>query len=284
MTASMMHFSSIMNSSAAPVVHEQALCESWPVNSLRPASLFYSPFVTEKPNRTSNAMKTQAPHAFPSRANCESLSPIHISQEGLMFQTDGGFDVFEVCSSLQKSVRRGDEQGAGYWCFELYPRFSQILWTRLRVIAVEDISVADSQVVILIDSLANHFHALKKPGSQRLCLAAAILSLCRAKKSRVADHLACVIHQRRLQKQWKLEPPDFALDHHTRRGRRMGRGWDFWFSQGTYLENKADVYDPYESEAKVLWLTKVDDPPSRKKRNAKRADTTEDLFDTQEEL
>jgi hypothetical protein len=45
--------------------------------------------------------------------------------------------------------------------------------------------------------------------------------------------------------------PDHALDRHTQRGRRLGRGIEYAFSKNgpLHLENRADVVDPYEERA-----------------------------------
>ena len=69
---------------------------------------------------------------------------------------------------------------------------------------------------------------------QRLSLTHAVLLLCRARKSRMIDWAliwAWLTHPFR-----KLAVPDFALDKHNERGRRLKRSWAHFFSEGTQLE------------------------------------------------
>jgi hypothetical protein len=47
----------------------------------------------------------------------------------------------------------------------------------------------------------------------------------------------------------RREIPDHALDKHTMRGRKMGRGSKHFFEEGSKLVNKT-VDDPFEERAK----------------------------------
>lgn len=49
----------------------------------------------------------------------------------------------------------------------------------------------------------------------------------------------------------RLEVPDFALDKHTAKGKAMGRGIDYFFTEGNKLENEAFT-NPYTDRAKEL--------------------------------
>ena len=184
-------------------------------------------------------------------------------------KTDSGYLFGEVISALQKSIRRGEEEEAMYWVLELFPKYSNALWTRLTVIVNEDIGLADTQAIILVYALRCQFDALEKEGSKRLVLANCILYLCRSPKSRLADHFQCVINQRRLQKGWRLDIPDHALDKHTARGKRMGRGWEQWFEEGTKLEKESSIVDPYQKEAETLWPTMIKPDHSKKPKSTK---------------
>jgi hypothetical protein len=48
-----------------------------------------------------------------------------------------------------------------------------------------------------------------------------------------------------------LEIPDYALDQHTARGRRLGRGVHQFFTEGALIENAADLPDPYYEEGRA---------------------------------
>ena len=200
-----------------------------------------------------------------------------------MYRTQNGHDLLEAVSALQKSVRRADELSAGYWGFELWPRFSKLLWQRLVTISVEDVGLGNPEMILLIRALKENFFEFErdgKDGGQRLCIGAAVLLLCRSPKSRTVDHYQCVITQRRIQKGWKLDPPDYSVDMHTLRGRRQGRSWQHFFQHGAHLENRADVRDCYESEAKSLWSTSKKVTPSKK---TKWTDSDElSLFDEED--
>ena len=168
-------------------------------------------------------------------------------------KTASGYEYGEVISALQKDIRRGNEEAAMFWALELYERYSNALWTRLRVIVNEDIGLANPQALLLVDAQASHYEWCPKEGSKRLILANTILYLCRSEKSREADHFQCVINQRRQQEGWHLEIPDYALDKHTRRGAQMGRGWKHWFDEGCKLF--LGVADKYQAEAQKWWPT-----------------------------
>ena len=97
------------------------------------------------------------------------------------------------------------------------------------------------------------FRESGKDGSARLALANAIALMCRSPKSRLADHLQCVVNQERLQKGKHLPIPDYALDKHTARGRRLKRDFDQWLDVGCVLTNPSDQPDPYAERARKLW-------------------------------
>ena len=91
----------------------------------------------------------------------------------------------------------------------------------------------------------NYYEALnKKDNPSRLFLVNAVLHLARAPKSRIVDNLLNVVYNT----EEKLEIPDYALDMHTHRGRKMGRGLEHFFAEGAKLANQA-LEDPYEKIA-----------------------------------
>jgi replication-associated recombination protein RarA len=64
--------------------------------------------------------------------------------------------VDEVASAVQKCIRRGLEEDALYWGYEMMaspnPSHRTHLWNRLKVIASEDVGPACPWMPILIDS------------------------------------------------------------------------------------------------------------------------------------
>jgi hypothetical protein len=179
------------------------------------------------------------------------------TQEGDVPQlyTDGGYVLGEVISALQKDIRRGNEAQALSWALELVPKYEAYLWRRLNVIAQEDIGIANAPLLALVPSQEAQwfrFRAVGKDGTCRLILANTILAMCRSPKSRLADHFQCVVNQRRLHGA-RLEVPDYALDKHTGRGKRLGRGVDHWRAEGCVLHPDAELDDPYAEEAYDWW-------------------------------
>lgn len=173
--------------------------------------------------------------------------------------TQGGYAMSEVASALQKCIRRGEEDGALFWATELdLSGYGEYAFKRLRIMASEDVGLADTDVVNCVRALwANFVEAKKKDDPhhpERLYLVHATMLLARSRKSRAVDN-ACVAFY--LGARVKREIPDVALDKHTLRGRRMGRGFEHFFGEGAKLVNEAqEVADPY-AEIAVATLTKV---------------------------
>jgi replication-associated recombination protein RarA len=172
-----------------------------------------------------------------------------------MFSEKNGYIMFEVVSALQKTIRRGDEKAAMYWALEMCPRYEKYLWRRLIVIANEDIGITDMHIIPLIIALRASWFVLRDAGGQdecRLILANAILTLCRAQKSRLADHFQCVVTS-----EWqgddKHDVPDYALDKHTLRGSQMNRGIEYFFDN----EDNPLPTDEYQCAAQEWWKRKM---------------------------
>lgn len=172
-------------------------------------------------------------------------------------QTDGGYPFDEVASALQKAVRRGLEEEAMYWAVEIETRFPDYLWKRLQIISIEDIGIADPQVVLYVAEMRRLYQELrkeydkaprKKGRSFRMALSNAVLALSRARKSRIGDEFQICIYGRR-EAGWRLDVPDHALDMHTSRGRGMKRGPEHFWSEGVRLENEYRLKNPYSEEA-----------------------------------
>jgi replication-associated recombination protein RarA len=170
-----------------------------------------------------------------------------------------GYPLSEAISALQKEIRRGNEEAAMYWALELENGYPQYLWHRLEVIVNEDIGPAAPEVIVLVHTLKQQYmEMIARPGqaSELLCLANAILAMCRSEKSRLADNFMTVVQQERAQNGLKLEVPDYALDKHTLKGKQKGRGWEFFNKVSSFIENKTDKFkDIYKARADLLRLT-----------------------------
>jgi hypothetical protein len=164
----------------------------------------------------------------------------------------------EAVSALHKAIRRGDERQAAYWCKELdQAGFPGSAWNRILITASEDIGVAERGVAADVRALYENWRtfpgkaddATEEGAAKRLFLVHAAMVVCRARKSRMVDHLLNVTYLGK----GKFEVPDHALDKHTTRGRlEMKRGVDHFFAEGAHLENPAFKDDPYEQEAHGL--------------------------------
>lgn len=166
------------------------------------------------------------------------------------YSTTSGYKYDESISALQKMIRRGDEVEAMYWAIELEGKYYQALWDRLEVISHEDIGITSMNTILFIRTCKEQYLEFrgKESGSRRLMLSNAILALCRAQKTRVADHFN-ISSYRRLPEERK-EIPDVAKDVHTRSGEILGRDWDHFFEEGTILLDGLPIdADPYKESA-----------------------------------
>lgn len=166
------------------------------------------------------------------------------------YSTTSGYKYDESISALQKMIRRGDEVEAMYWAIELEGKYHQALWDRLEVISHEDIGITSMNTILFIRTCKEQYLEFrgKESGSRRLMLSNAILALCRAQKTRVADHFN-ISSYRRLPEERK-EIPDVAKDVHTRSGEILDRDWDHFFEEGTILLDGLPIdADPYKESA-----------------------------------
>ena len=191
-------------------------------------------------------------------------------------QVSKGHNMFELLSALQKDIRRGNEYEAMFWAVELDSLSPTTLWNRLRVIASEDIGIANPPAPLIIDVLEKEYTDAKRRrnDSYRLFLTNAVLFLTRSRKSRIVDDLLNVVYGEIQHEDKKLPIPDYALDMHTLRGKKMGRGFEYFFSEGSRLSNEA-LENPYTDKAKEMLIkygglkseSKKDPRPSEQQTN-----------------
>ncbi len=170
----------------------------------------------------------------------------------MLLKTTNGYLFSEVASAFQKSIRRGLEEEALFWGTELDKSgYGEYVWKRMRIIVSEDIGLAEPMLPAVLWSLYQMWVAQRKKKDEkhkpeRLFLIHGILLLVRAKKSRIVDHATVTYY---MGEQPRQEIPDYALDKHTMRGRRMGRSFEHFFAEGIQLANQADLDDPYLERA-----------------------------------
>jgi hypothetical protein len=175
-----------------------------------------------------------------------------------MPRTQKGYVLGEVISAIQKEIRRGKEREAFFWAMELCPRYEKYLWRRLIIIAHEDIGPANPLLLVAIPTMRFCYFDCReagKDGGAKLILCNAILIMCASPKARTADHLVTIMGHER-EKGLKLEPPSYAVDRHTRRGKTLGRGIDHWMKEGCVLHPPAGpFYDRYLEEWEQVMRT-----------------------------
>ena len=174
------------------------------------------------------------------------------AQRQFPWKTVGGYDLYEVMSALQKTIRRGDRDAALYWATEMYlSDYDAQAWRRMLVIASEDVGIADPMVFVQVRLLYETWLERKKEEDAKLYFTDAVLRLVSAAKSRITDSAAIVFFE-------GIRPyrdiPDYALDVHTEAGRQMGRGYSHFFAEGAQLKGSR-APDPYEDRAKEIRIS-----------------------------
>jgi replication-associated recombination protein RarA len=138
---------------------------------------------------------------------------------------------------MQKAIRRGETQHAGYWALELWASgFGNYVWKRLLTISAEDCwGIITQEIKALHDSyllINENVPAQKARGC--IFISKAVILLRAAKKSREADHLQNFMYDQcksvdaeTLADDLRAAPeyvpiPDYAYDCLTRRGKKAG--------------------------------------------------------------
>jgi len=156
--------------------------------------------------------------------------------------TKNKYNLDEVVSALQKSIRRGLEEESMYWALELANSgYGQYLWRRLCVIVSEDVGLIEPIAPIVINSLAENCKRCTKSWKdpELLPISQAILYLCRANKNREVDDFAEYM-QIKVKKGFRMEVPEWAKDSHTESGRKLIK------------ENNIDLNEQFYKEGAIL--------------------------------
>lgn len=149
-----------------------------------------------------------------------------------------GHNLYEMRSMLQKAIRRGDIDRAGYACNEMYYKYNQYMWKTLLVISAEDCyGIMTKEIVALkmADDIVNK--GKTKEESDGIFVGKAVTLLCMARKNRDACYTACnfVFLERTLDpeeipyvdiRECQLIDdtiPDWVFDCHTLKGRKNGK-------------------------------------------------------------
>ena len=171
-------------------------------------------------------------------------------------------------SVLQKAVRRGNATRAMYAAHKLVSLNSWSCWRRLSIIADEDVGQPDA--IVSVDVLYRKFLAAKGSSKDKeltedmkRCVVCAAKILADSPKNRRADEfleLMAAIDKPTQDAELtamkvELETiPDEALDMHTLKGRRMGRGNLFWYEVSSKTVNRTPEYEAWHKWFKPLMV------------------------------
>lgn len=174
--------------------------------------------------------------------------------------TVSGYNLFDVASAFQKSIRRCLEEESMFWAIELWESGKiEYAWQRMIVIASEDVGLAEPNGVSIILDLKKSYDFMKaknnKHKPEKLPFTHAVIWIARAKKSRYIDMA--------LFEYWykhstdKIPVPDWAYDMHTRKGKQKGRGIDHFYQEGAKINNDGKVPGEEEMLKKALVTEKI---------------------------
>lgn len=176
--------------------------------------------------------------------------------------TRNGYAGDEVISALQKSIRRGLEEQACMFAYELYvssPQLEEKLWRRLLTISVEDIGMGNPMAAIMVNNLFQMSRQFEyADGDRPMYFIHAIRYLCQSEKDRSSDLLKNICIKSFAMGKFP-EIPDYALDKHTQRGQAMGRDSFHFLNEASqvypqkkvdnnYKERYAEILEEYNPE------------------------------------
>ena len=162
--------------------------------------------------------------------------------------TEHGLAADEVISALQKCLRRGMLDNALLLAWEMYltsPELEDKLWSRLCVIAVEDIGMGNPQAPVLIETLYQQHYRHPRPSGDRFLFAAhAVRVLATSDKDRTTDDMVNWAARSMALGETVPQIPDFALDMHTGRGQAMGRDYRYFMEEASRVMPEMGSKDP----------------------------------------
>ena len=146
--------------------------------------------------------------------------------------TKNGYNIYDVTSALIKCVRRGYEERALFWAFEMQETNDWYLWRRLLALSAEDIGLGNPMAVVVVTSCHDAYYKVQDKGTGQLFLTEAVLYMCRSPKNRLIDY-ACMTMNEKRKRGKKIPIPDWAYDNHTLKGKNMGRGLDYFLTESS---------------------------------------------------
>jgi replication-associated recombination protein RarA len=157
-------------------------------------------------------------------------------------KTSHGYNADEVISSLQKEIRRGEEENTAIWTYELIisgPDFAEKFWERVLTISVEDVGFANPNAIVIVNNLKQAYYSkIEKSGDGMLHAIFAAVFLARSKKDRFVDELLFYIQDQVENNNLRLDIKDYALDKHTKKGKELQRDFLHFITEAAHLNNE----------------------------------------------
>ena len=152
--------------------------------------------------------------------------------------TVNGYRLDEVVSALQKAIRRGKEERALFFAYEMiYSGYIKYFWKRISVIVVEDVGLANIDAINVIASLILLNERVNKSDYiETFHPTYAVLYLCRSTKSREIDYANHYIDIK-IKQGYKEKIESYDLDEHTDKGRQIIKK-----TIGNYSRNKDEIF------------------------------------------
>lgn len=153
-------------------------------------------------------------------------------------------------SAFIKAIRRCNVDDALYWTTRLFILGKvDLIWRRIWIHLSEDIGLANEILPSTIESLYQNYNRLSVKGDTsyesddacKLPLFHAVMLLAKSPKSREVDN-AMIVH---FYTDETREVPDYCIDIHSPKGRRLGRGVDHFFQEAGKIENEVKVFPNY---------------------------------------
>jgi replication-associated recombination protein RarA len=152
---------------------------------------------------------------------------------------DGKYSLAEVLSAVIKEIRRGNVDKACFWSYQMHHAgdcAAEFLWEALAMTSIEDIGLAEPNAINVVMNTKKFYDSMPTGYVGRdLAVTFVTTFLAKCPKSRLTDEILYDMMQRlEAEGPWE-EIPDYALDHHTKRGREMGRDEKFFFEEASKL-------------------------------------------------
>jgi len=154
-------------------------------------------------------------------------------------KTTNGYDLYEVASALQKSIRRGDIKIASFFALELFASgFDNYCWKRLLTVSAEDVEEFVTREIVSLHYAYELINKNRKAGDKkgRIFITKAVFVLCKSLKSRETDHYQNLVYDKRIgisrveiknaieeASKVSQDIPEYAYDIHTLKGKRRGK-------------------------------------------------------------